>query len=520
MVIQKIKFYIFHLMVSQFSYVYLNVMDLFSSYLKSNLKVNKMLETKTNIKFGEEIVTSELTTISKSKIDFEIDPSDPNYNFTDWDNFNGSDWIATRQNCHNFGDITVITHNSIPTLKLFIAKEISEMFGYTQTKNLTDLIGTENFKVRNQRNLNEIDDLVKVIDFEIPPRGISLINYAGFNYAIMHSTKPNAKLVQKWVYGKILEIQKIGVNLKNIANNLEKIDYLPNNRYITVENGVPYTTSIIISQFFDIRHKNLLQTIDNKINSLLNLDSEMINDLFGIVNLNEKSAELRSSKIDDTFDGTLKEKDLILSPTQIDDTLANDVNSNIKNFINDNFILSEYIGKNNKINRQYKLTEQGFSFIVMGLTGIKADIYKIAFVKSFYEMRKIVQDRLKSTYLRKAFPNKINGDQFVYIIKNPFTNFIKIGISKHVDKRVKELETGAGCELELVYTSMLCTNSREIESELHKRYKHLNKFKEWFSINNIQEVIDYIENNVKVELTSDFNELKKLCDQTKFNFFN
>ena len=438
---------------------------------------------------------SDLVSLSNAIAD-TIKVTDPDYTLLDWDNFKGSDWIASRQNCHQFGEITVITHKDKPTLKLFIAQELAKVFDYKRTEYLTKILESGNFRVAAQANLKEINGLQQIFENqgrEINPQGMKLVNYAGFNHAITHSTMDPAKVIRAWVYGSI---EKVGNQLKTIANNLEKIDYLPNNQYITVENGIPYTTSKIISQFFDIRHDNLLRLIDNKINNLLNLDNDDIVELFNSISL-EPTSKFRPDQIDNT-----------------NDKLVEDVNYNIKSFINDNFIKSEYITKDNRIAKQYRLTEQGFSFIVMGLTGVKADIYKIAFVKSFYEMRKIIQDRLKSTYLRKAFPNKTNEDQFVYIIKNPFTNFIKIGISKHVEKRVKELETGAGCPLELVYKSMLCTNSFEIETILHKRYKHLNKFKEWFEITNIQEVIDYIENNVKVELTSNFDELKELCNKT------
>ena len=155
----------------------------------------------------QKVNTIENTTISLPNIEVEIDPSDPRYTFKDWDNFNGSDWIATRQDCHNFGNITVITHNSIPTLKLFIAKEIAEIFSYSEPGRLLDLINrnvAHGSKTTMVGSLNQVVDFTKVIDYSISNRGLSLINYAGFNYAIMHSTKPNARLVQKWVYGNLM----------------------------------------------------------------------------------------------------------------------------------------------------------------------------------------------------------------------------------------------------------------------------------------------------------------------------
>ncbi|EAJ7709215.1 Rha family transcriptional regulator, partial [Campylobacter jejuni] len=67
-------------------------------------------------------------------------------------------------------------------------------------------------------------------------------------------------------------------------------------------------------------------------------------------------------------------------------------NNEIKNFCEPNFRLSfktrkieGFRGKERKY-PYYQLTKDGFSFIAMGLTGRKADKFKIEFINAFNEM--------------------------------------------------------------------------------------------------------------------------------------
>lgn len=56
------------------------------------------------------------------------------------------------------------------------------------------------------------------------------------------------------------------------------------------------------------------------------------------------------------------------------------------------FIESTYVDKSNRHSKEYLLTRDGFSFLVMGFTGAKADTWKLKYIEAFNKM----EERLKN----------------------------------------------------------------------------------------------------------------------------
>ncbi|WP_173938566.1 Rha family transcriptional regulator [Campylobacter coli] len=103
-------------------------------------------------------------------------------------------------------------------------------------------------------------------------------------------------------------------------------------------------------------------------------------------------------------------------------------NNEIKNFCEPNFRLSfktrkieGFRGRERKY-PYYQLTKDGFSFITMGLTGRKADKFKIAFINAFNEMEKLLQKEIKS-------PNKYLTDLMELIYPNLPQNDYKVSVT-------------------------------------------------------------------------------------------
>lgn len=71
----------------------------------------------------------------------------------------------------------------------------------------------------------------------------------------------------------------------------------------------------------------------------------------------------------------------------------------------------------------------------------------------------------------------------VYIIENPLTGLVKIGISNRVEKRTRELSGGGQTQLFVVYASKLISNAKEIKDLVMEKLKDHKKFGEWFDIN-------------------------------------
>lgn len=77
--------------------------------------------------------------------------------------------------------------------------------------------------------------------------------------------------------------------------------------------------------------------------------------------------------------------------------------------------------------------------------------------------------------------------KYVYLIQSLENGYYKVGISKHPQKRVNELQTGNSSKLKLIE----CYQSEyadKIERALQRRYSHLHKEGEWFDMSISEEV--------------------------------
>lgn len=59
------------------------------------------------------------------------------------------------------------------------------------------------------------------------------------------------------------------------------------------------------------------------------------------------------------------------------------------------FIESEYKAANGKMNKEFLLTRDGFSFLVMGFTGAKADSWKLKYIEAFNKMEEHIKGQAK-----------------------------------------------------------------------------------------------------------------------------
>lgn len=57
------------------------------------------------------------------------------------------------------------------------------------------------------------------------------------------------------------------------------------------------------------------------------------------------------------------------------------------------FIESTYRDKSNRKSKEYLLTRDGFSFIVMGFTGVEADRWKIKYIEAFNNMEQQIKEQ-------------------------------------------------------------------------------------------------------------------------------
>ena len=83
----------------------------------------------------------------------------------------------------------------------------------------------------------------------------------------------------------------------------------------------------------------------------------------------------------------------------------------------------------------------------------------------------------------KAYQNmdvtELEPDKYVYVIKNITTGAYKVGISKNPEQRLKSLQVGNDCELNLIGYKQ---GTFQDESSAHKLLADKNIRAEWFNL--------------------------------------
>lgn len=143
------------------------------------------------------------------------------------------------------------------------------------------------------------------------------------------------------------------------------LNLLPENAVFT-QNGIAFADSQIIADVFDKEHFNVLRDIEVTIEQLLETASS--DNLSQVIDISE-SSNLRVREYDENS------------------SEFNEMNV----FIKDNFQFVEFYELNNLglpvTRRKYNLTEDAFSLVAMGFTGVKAMKFKYEYVRQFRKLR-------------------------------------------------------------------------------------------------------------------------------------
>ena len=160
----------------------------------------------------------------------------------------------------------------------------------------------------------------------------------------------------------------------------------------------------------------------------------------------------------------------------------------IKEYILKGFVKASYTSVQNKELPKYVLSEQAVLQLLLKYSSeVRAN-----FIKAFKETRDTLDNIYKLKELEKILPEIDTNSSYVYIIKNMDTGNIKIGVSNDVQKRLNTFRTGNDCQLELVYKSVICSNSFSIEQSVHEYFKDYRVRGEWFNVDE-SEVIRFLE---------------------------
>lgn len=86
---------------------------------------------------------------------------------------------------------------------------------------------------------------------------------------------------------------------------------------------------------------------------------------------------------------------------------------------------------------------------------------------------------------------------FVYLIRLSENSYYKIGVTKNINKRIKELQTGNAEQIYLV-ESFESIHAYKIEKALHYFYSNKNKNNEWFEFT-LEDEVKFLKDCKKIE---------------------
>lgn len=102
------------------------------------------------------------------------------------------------------------------------------------------------------------------------------------------------------------------------------------------------------------------------------------------------------------------------------------------------------------------------------------------------QVTKIKLEMSKNYSIHKYIEKK---NKYLYFIYGKCgKGYIKIGVAKNVNKRMKQLQTNFPGKLKIIYKK---ENYGQKEAEIHKKFKHLHTYGEWFYFT--EEIKEYIK---------------------------
>lgn len=122
-------------------------------------------------------------------------------------------------------------------------------------------------------------------------------------------------------------------------------------------------------------------------------------------------------------------------------------------------------------------------YIAVGDRQVSGYVYSI-FQKFGWGIKKCMMNTdvsIKISDIKEEFNNRF-GKSYLYIIQNEDNNYVKIGVTNNIDRRLTELQTASDSNLNIVYMSPKCDNAYELERRVHDHFSAYRKNGEWFSI--------------------------------------
>jgi len=101
-----------------------------------------------------------------------------------------------------------------------------------------------------------------------------------------------------------------------------------------------------------------------------------------------------------------------------------------------------------------------------------------------YDLLDLVKEKRRNSH-QSDFDYDANGESIVYLIKESFNGYIKIGVSRNIKGRMAAIESNIPQKITLIGT-IKSSQARKIEEKLHRKYADYCIKGEWFKLSDKQ----------------------------------
>jgi len=98
---------------------------------------------------------------------------------------------------------------------------------------------------------------------------------------------------------------------------------------------------------------------------------------------------------------------------------------------------------------------------------------------------------------------KIQQARMIYVISNPETNRVKVGITNNITARLSSIESSCGCKLDLIHYTAPLENALEYEARCHEALLPYKYFGEWYKVT-IDEAVHVVKDITQDAMIDDF----------------
>lgn len=118
-------------------------------------------------------------------------------------------------------------------------------------------------------------------------------------------------------------------------------------------------------------------------------------------------------------------------------------------------------------------------------TGMKPETFFAALSSLDIDYDEVKREREAMNNRQRSLPRRKTETLYVYLVRNPESGLLKIGITGNLARRFKQIAQGKRWEVEVVKT-FASTRARDIEAAFKRQFSACNLKGEWFDLSEVE----------------------------------